>query len=444
MDVIEVDGIRCCNSMAVTMFNNTFLHYSPSLNTETLTLTIMLSIFAILGSIGNSLATFVFYKVRDKTTAQIFILYMSVIDLFTCTVIIPFTVVVEYLRYDVRFDGICKLYQFLITSKVPLSAFIMVAIAFDRYFCICHPLRRIVTPFRMKMVILCLTIFACTLGIITCLSYGVYRRASIPTLSFSDSKLDGIGSKFMDWRPMADEPVSSDDVSQSVMSFIMEYLKKRNVSHTVTSLGDQDQVVYIGTCLPNSLVLDLNFLYVYQKVYSVLFVVCLVVVAILYGLILRFIQLRRSKKLQQKLVLCTYMNGEQAFEGTRMTLLNGNDDEHPHLKSKDSLHEENNTLKVDQNKNNDIRRTSSFMFDADKLRDETRTANIKTAIMLFTVTVVFVIAFLPAWLMAHKFIPPNIVIFYMYFSYNVANPCIYAFMNPVFQETLKKIYRRSS
>ena len=51
--------------------------------------------------------------------------------------------------------------------------------------------------------------------------------------------------------------------------------------------------------------------------------------------------------------------------------------------------------------------------------------------MLFVVTVVFVITFLPAFLMVLKLIPYNIIVFYFYFANNVANPFIYSFMNQV-------------
>ena len=58
-------------------------------------------------------------------------------------------------------------------------------------------------------------------------------------------------------------------------------------------------------------------------------------------------------------------------------------------------------------------------------------ANLRTAVMLFVVTVVFVITFLPAFLMALRLVPYNIVVFYFYFANNVANPFIYSFMNQV-------------
>ena len=73
-------------------------------------------------------------------------------------------------------------------------------------------------------------------------------------------------------------------------------------------------------------------------------------------------------------------------------------------------------------------------------RDHDRLANIKTAVMLFIVTLVFIIAFLPAWLMALEVVDIKVVIFYRYFVYNVANPIIYACMNKMFRENLAKLF----
>ena len=68
-----------------------------------------------------------------------------------------------------------------------------------------------------------------------------------------------------------------------------------------------------------------------------------------------------------------------------------------------------------------------------------RVANVKTAVTLFVVSVIFIIAFLPAWLMAVKALRMNIVIFNLYFIYNVVNPFIYAFLNQNFKAELRHI-----
>ncbi|PVD35592.1 hypothetical protein C0Q70_02555 [Pomacea canaliculata] len=93
------------------------LNSTTPVNGEMVALLSMLSLFTVVGTVGNGLVLFVFSRVRDKTTAQLFILTLALIDLFTCLVIIPFTMFVEFTRYDINYDLLCKLYQFLITSK---------------------------------------------------------------------------------------------------------------------------------------------------------------------------------------------------------------------------------------------------------------------------------------------------------------------------------------
>ncbi|WAR15820.1 hypothetical protein MAR_030414 [Mya arenaria] len=91
-----------------------------------------------------------------------------------------------------------------------------------------------------------------------------------------------------------------------------------------------------------------------------------------------------------------------------------------------------------------IKLTASNMLRQDtrkSVREKHRIANIKTAGILFIVTIVFIIAFLPAWLMATKLIPPNMIVFYSYFIYNVANPVIYAFFNKTFQKEMKIVFK---
>ncbi|KAL8558022.1 hypothetical protein ACOMHN_049283 [Nucella lapillus] len=75
------------------------------------------------------------------------------------------------------------------------------------------------------------------------------------------------------------------------------------------------------------------------------------------------------------------------------------------------------------------------------LKEKYLLANLRTAVMLFVVTVVFVLAFLPSWLMAHGVVHFHAVVFYGYFIYNVSNPIIYAFINPTFRKELKDVVR---
>lgn len=70
-----------------------------------------------------------------------------------------------------------------------------------------------------------------------------------------------------------------------------------------------------------------------------------------------------------------------------------------------------------------------------------RVANIKTALMLSIVAFMYIIAFTPAWMMALGVIDMNVIIYYLYFTYNVANPVIYAFLNNNFRTHLQAMFR---
>ncbi|KAL8594244.1 hypothetical protein ACOMHN_033107 [Nucella lapillus] len=99
----------------------------------------MLSVFCVLGTLGNALVLYVYVRKKNKIASTIFIICLAATDFMTSSMIMPFTMTMESLDYFIVYDFLCKLYFFLITCNVPFAAFIMVAIAIDRYLCICKP-----------------------------------------------------------------------------------------------------------------------------------------------------------------------------------------------------------------------------------------------------------------------------------------------------------------
>jgi len=71
--------------------------------------------------------------------------------------------------------------------------------------------------------------------------------------------------------------------------------------------------------------------------------------------------------------------------------------------------------------------------------ESTFLANLRTAAMLFVVTVVFIATFTPGFLMSLDWLPWNMTVFYLYFANNVANPVIYSFMNENFRADLQHL-----
>ena len=622
-----------------------------------------------------------FQRLRDKSTAQLFIVFMAVIDLFTCMVIIPMTAFAEFTGYKLQSDPLCKIYHFLITSKVPLSLFIMVAIAVDRYMCICRPLQRIITRTRAKIIIMALTLFACGLGVFSVLFHGMYHAIEVLDLE----KIDQEAGTNLSVSPTP--LIFKEDILRPLYALNFsfpdcdieipeggdytdgEILQAANIRSMceIQSLPQRRQMIKLDVCDVSLVYLGENMFYAYQSAYNAIFPLCLLMVFILYSLIYRFMCQRRKRKLRQKLILCSYVNGDGTFENTRLVstppgpegqaqqkgvesqmantgggtpaqlspssklrtceiaiptsvsqivclgedsdagshcaatkkpngdwqspltpdgedkspltqeqaLLNHleaasklshpdllgcscdaidkygynlmteistrkpemeiqcpgknvflrTDDKQPTIlyhpldknnqsesaphhtnnnyckdgspikdnvsghelsfankfteatSSRGDLFEEEDSSRSDINcsrrlshchpkqkyqwhKNRDSmrrykgkspggkprpqkesssRRRSPLALEADRLSKENRKANVRTALMLFTVTLMFIVAYTPGWMMSMRIVPHNKLVFFLYFSYNVANPFIYAFMNHVFKTFMYKM-----
>ncbi|KAL4221012.1 hypothetical protein ACF0H5_019275 [Mactra antiquata] len=384
-----------------------------------------LSFFSVLGTFGNLLVLYVYVRKRNKLASTVFIITLAGTDFVTCVIIIPYTIVLEYVKYNVRLDFACKFYMFLITSNVPFSAFIMTAIAFDRYLCICHPFTHLLNKRMAKLVITVLASIAFTLGIITALNYGVYHINT--GLNVNDTALNissGMNTTLQNSFLRTDGNTSLDDTTGKLLEG-----KSNSKSSNVGS------IVYSGICQPNGILFSFEFTDLYQKIYSSFFVIVIIVVIVLYVLIYRFVSVRRARRRRMRSQSSMYSSCREtavSYVNTRASINNGCVKTEVDM---DSVMEENvekpKVVAEKSEKTEFLRRMT--------IREKGLVANIRTASMLFVVTAVFIIVFLPAWLMAHQVLPYNMLIFYMYFFYNVANPIIYAFMNKAFRRDLKDV-----
>ena len=405
----------------------------------------ILSFFMILGTVGNSLVLYVYIRKRNKLASTVFIITLACTDLITCVIIIPYTVVFEFLNSHVKYDFFCKLYMFLITSNVPFSAFIMVAIAVDRYLCICHPFTHLLNVKRAKMVIVGLVMVAFSLGLITALNYGVYRLGQMSynsTNYVSRSCVNNINctevNKYdldLNERKEYDLTLCNHDNSVSSIGDPCYVKRGLNASAKNTDLANvggsllllvNSVLVTDGSCGPNGLIFDPKFIVTYQKIYSSFFVVVLVTVIVLYIMIYRFVSIRRARRQRQRT-----QSQKSNYSSIREAPT-------PHRHVRASISDGSVRTSVEPEALIISEKTSKCEITRQMtIREKGLVANIRTAGMLFVVTAVFIIVFLPAWLMAHEVVPYNMLIFYMYFFYNVANPLIYAFMNKSFRRNLK-------
>ena len=187
-------------------------------------------------------------------------------------------------------------------------------------------------------------------------------------------------------------------------------------------MSEEKTVVYTGQCRFNEIIFSTFFRKAYQKVYASMFLICFIVVFLLYISIYRSVLVRRTKRLR-------------ARQKTNLRLLRDVSvtDTHSVMTAETPLQNGFEMSEMTSEK----RRA---MLESDTtLKEKYLLANIRTALMLFVVTLVFILAFLPSWLMAHGVVRFHAVVFYCYFAYNVSNPIIYAFMNPTFRKELQEV-----
>lgn len=477
-----------------------------------------LSLMSVVGTAGNALVLCVFFKKRkEMAVSTLLIIVLAVVDFVTCLVVIPYTIYMESVDFQLHSDILCKVYQFLITSNIPFSALIMVLIAVDRYLCICHPFLRVLTVARAKGVIATLGFFAAALGLCVSLMFGVYQRkletfttteqGVYPTGTFEPGSgdfvsLGNLGSQGLStitgnsrgtvqkqsreassqssaahfkspaqrdplnlatgWpvsetleSPFNDEstphgyspntgrklfPENVSMVSWRFPSDMTDGTRSSVESSSLTD-GSPGQLVNAGHCESNDLLISADFQYYYQKLYTAMYPVCLGIVIILYVLIFRSVLERRSRRQQEKsktravvrsLNSVTTRNRVESDNSYRAEAFPNNEDVNHQAEIEPIMQQESDVAK-ERWHGNQVSRISKA--------ESTHLANLKTAAMLFVVTVVFVVTFLPAFLMVLQLVPSNVIVFYLYFANNVANPVIYSFMNQNFRNDLLKLFK---
>ena len=407
----------------------------PPSRAELYAVMVILSFLSVLGTGGNAMVLYVFARKRDRFVSTLFILALAFVDFITCLVVMPFTVYMEYNDYSVDYDIVCKIYLFLITSNIPFSALTMAAIAVDRYFCICHPFLHAITLQRARVIIVSLMMFAGVLGIVVSLMHGVYDE--FPKNATTDAVVDdnvatsgvGLGLQLFNFTRSTATHNQSQPQSPG-------YAYPSITTVQAPTPTTQVLIVFTGHCVQNELVLGKDFQWYYQKFYTSMYLVCLIVVVVLYVMIYKSVLFRRTQRQKQKnksLYLIEVAKGNATQEDghtEHMLLGEMKEASNGSRKSREGSGKPNGGMT-----DSEIERTI-----LKKSKEKVRMANLKTAAMLFVVTVVFIVTFTPAFLMALQLMPYNMTVFYMYFANNVANPLIYSFMNKNFRDDLRRLF----
>ncbi|CAF1201754.1 unnamed protein product [Adineta ricciae] len=229
---------------------------------------IILLITILFGTTGNILVLYVYISRKDNKTCTFFITMLAGVDLIICLILAPLEL--YQVTTGIQNEFLCKFYGFL-STHVLYSTFLITVIAFDRYFCICWPLYKIITVRRARaIVIIC--------GIVSSL------LAIMPMSEFStvDHALQVLGNHS---EQFLSKPLDTNDFTYKHV----DHIKTASISSYI--LGNETSVV----CSPRfSLRLKLPiFIDIYRKFHSSLFAICMLLVIILYAFIYNAVYQRR-------------------------------------------------------------------------------------------------------------------------------------------------------
>ena len=202
---------------------------------------IFLLTLSILGTVGNSTVAFVYWNKKDKQTSTFFVLVLASSDLMICCVLLPITIYMEKIQFLTENLFFCKLFYFLTTTIVPSSSLLMLALAFDRYFCICMVDKNVMNLARSRAIVMVLLVVALLCGII---------------------------------------PGWNAELKLIVYEYYMENVTDANTNDTLCMIS-----------------LDKNTIVGYFKnIYDIVYLCSVMVITILYGLIYREIYVRQQLK----------------------------------------------------------------------------------------------------------------------------------------------------
>lgn len=113
----------------------------------------------LVGIVGNVIVCGVYSTKIGKSNTNMFILQLCAFDLFVCVTVMPFTLAVLLKTFTFLSDTLCKIYFYSTYLSTSASLLVLTAIALDRYNKVCRPLKRGITV-RMTYHLFWITLFA--------------------------------------------------------------------------------------------------------------------------------------------------------------------------------------------------------------------------------------------------------------------------------------------
>ncbi|CAF1397844.1 unnamed protein product [Rotaria sordida] len=298
------------SSSSFHMSNQTSIDYSNSTNNYIVNLFIIIAVWIVLiitivfGTTGNILVLYVYMNRNDNKTCTFFIKMLAFVDLIICLILAPLEL--YQTTTGIHNEFFCKVYGFL-NTHVLYSTFLITTIAFDRYFCICWPLYKIITIHRARAIVAICGLLSSLLAIIPMSEYSTMDHI----LHIHNNHSEQLSVESYD---EYDSPV---------------YTHVENIKTSVLILPFTIGNITHVKCSPRfSLNLNLsNFLYIYRIFHGTLFALCMILVLILYSFIYNAVYRRRRTRTKK---FSTYRKILQSY-------LTNNETEHEQINHNLSL-----------------------------------------------------------------------------------------------------------
>ena len=119
-----------------------------------------LAVLVFIGTLGNSLTIYIYaLKYKPKSPFTTFTICLAIIDLLTCTLVMPGDILDLLYPYDLFSEIVCKIYRFIASVLFFCSVFCLLVISIDRYRRVCQPLKeQIGNRLSIKLCILAIII----------------------------------------------------------------------------------------------------------------------------------------------------------------------------------------------------------------------------------------------------------------------------------------------
>ena len=112
---------------------------------------VLIAILMVIGVFGNILVLYVYTKKYHASTHRCFILCLAWIDMVACVIGMPLLIVSNLYPYMFPSVEACKIFRFLHVFLVVASAFVVLAIAIERHRRICFPFSHEMSTRKIKI-----------------------------------------------------------------------------------------------------------------------------------------------------------------------------------------------------------------------------------------------------------------------------------------------------